>query len=481
MVWDDDKHGPRPLLPCVGGPILLPCAQQERTKGVNWYAIENLANPHYHGKESGVPILIIGYLERCGYNKLSSDNVVGSLNEIISAHRHILETWHNLGSNTYGPQVDRILLKSFKLFPQLDSLGTADVVNFYDRFQELSPMHLMAIMPFDSIMLKNRYEGLCIPGLGTRRYADSSRALMDFLPHLIPGSLSSRINATLAVVRCKTNNGYDYFWRVLKLTVPGFDPVVAILTPQWAEYDNIFQFSQAYLLYFCLQGKMHYHYTDCTKSGIFLRAIQHSDYADTVTMLQLHVNSYREDYDTGNLPPHLHLHGLAKSIHQNAQSRLRDIAFPRVRCFDVGTSSIQGLPSLPSVNCFERQDHPGATFHDRDRNGGGSHAREHNRQRPGRNKPCGLGSHGNDCLRQQRDPTCPDQNRHPYLTDVQCDAYKHVGHVAKHCNMLATALCLDCYMKHDLSKSTRDAVKKEWLARWKERLGNPNCTPMQVM
>jgi hypothetical protein len=91
-----------------------------------------LANPHYHGKESGVPTLTIGYLERCGYNKLSSDNVVRSLSEIISAHRHILETWHNPGSNTYGPQVDRILLKSFKLFPQLDYLGTADVVNFYD-------------------------------------------------------------------------------------------------------------------------------------------------------------------------------------------------------------------------------------------------------------------------------------------------------------------------------------------------------------
>ena len=81
---DDDKRGPRPSLPCVGGPILLPHAQQERTKGVNRYDIKNLANPHYHGKESGVPTLTIGYLERCGYNKLSLDDVVGSLNKIIS-------------------------------------------------------------------------------------------------------------------------------------------------------------------------------------------------------------------------------------------------------------------------------------------------------------------------------------------------------------------------------------------------------------
>jgi hypothetical protein len=79
---DDNDRGPRPSLPCVDGLILLPHTQQERAKGVNWYNIEILANPHYHCKESGVPTLTIGYLERCGYNKLSSDNVVGSLNKI---------------------------------------------------------------------------------------------------------------------------------------------------------------------------------------------------------------------------------------------------------------------------------------------------------------------------------------------------------------------------------------------------------------
>jgi hypothetical protein len=47
--------------------------------------------------------------------------------------------------------------------------------------------------------------------------------------------------------------------------------------------------------------------------------------------------------------------------------------------------------------------------------------------------------------------------------------------------MLTTALCLDCYMKHDLSKSTRDAAEKKWLACWKECLGNPDRTPRQVV
>jgi hypothetical protein len=203
-------------------------------------------------------------------------------------------------------------------------------VDFYDRFQELSPSHLLALIPFDGIMLKNRFEGLCVPGLGTRRYTTCSHVLMDFLPCLIPGTLSSQLNATLAAVCNKSNNRFDYLWRVLELTVPGFDPVVPIQTPLWSDSDNIFHFSQAYLLYFRLQAKMHFHYTDRVRSSTFLRAIQHSDYADTVTTLQSHVNSYREDFDTGFLPPHRWLHGLAESIHLNALTRLRDIATPHV-------------------------------------------------------------------------------------------------------------------------------------------------------
>ncbi len=67
-------------------------------------------------------------------------------------------------------------------------------------------------MPFDSIMLKNHYEGLFIPGLGTRQYVDCGRAMMDFLPRLIPGTLSSCMDVTLAAVRSESNNGYDYLW-----------------------------------------------------------------------------------------------------------------------------------------------------------------------------------------------------------------------------------------------------------------------------
>ena len=67
------------------------------------------------------------------------------------------------------------------------------------------------------------------------------------------------------------------------------------------------------------------------------------------------------------------------------------------------------------------------------------------------------------------------------MKDEQCAACRRVGHVAKHCEMLATAICLEKYMKKHLSPSLRDQVEKEWLERWKEKLDNPIRTPRQVL
>jgi hypothetical protein len=153
--------------PHLGGPILSPWQQKDRTPGVSRFDVEQLATPEYHGDKDGVVELTASFLGNCGYNMISTKDVVTCFNNIISAHRCIRESWHNPVTNTFGPQVDRILLKSFKLFPQLDSTATKDVVNFYDHLQELSTSHLLAIMPFDALVLKNYLEGFFIPGLGT--------------------------------------------------------------------------------------------------------------------------------------------------------------------------------------------------------------------------------------------------------------------------------------------------------------------------
>jgi hypothetical protein len=83
--YDDGTHG-RPSSPGLGSPILSPRAHQERVRGVNRFDIELLAHPLYHSRMDGVRALTVEFLANCGYNMIPSDDVVGSLNEIITAH-----------------------------------------------------------------------------------------------------------------------------------------------------------------------------------------------------------------------------------------------------------------------------------------------------------------------------------------------------------------------------------------------------------
>ncbi len=46
--------------------------------------------------------------------------------------------------------------------------------------------------------------------------------------------------------------------------------------------------------------------------------------------------------------------------------------------------------------------------------------------------------------------------------------------------MLATAICLKQYMKHNLLLAIHDTIEQDWLAKWKEWLGNLDVTPRQV-
>ena len=478
------SHDQRPRI--RGGLIVLPRhsdrAIHARTLGASRFDVVHLATEEYHVGMDGCILLTEDVLQDCGYShiKASVEDVVVCYNDIILVHNKVRELWYNAYAHTSGPQVDKILHKSLSVFPKLTSMRVEDVVGFYDRLQEVSMGYCLALLPFDAIVLKNRFEGLCPPGLGLIRYAAMCKAFMELLPWLLPVTLSPQVSAVLASVRYESNNGYDYLWRVLELAVPGFDPTVSITVPSWADADNIFHFAQAYLLYFRLHAKLNFHYDDRTRSGIFLRAIQFSEFADTVTTLQSHVNSFREEFEDGYLPPHLRLHGLATSIHQNTQARLRDIATPRARRLDDNFSRVQGVPICHRIG---RDGTPrGGGFKDRgaDRTDRARGRFDDDQHRGGHSTPP-SGARGGRPPRGRGQLARPDRNRRPFLPDVQCAACKRVGHVAKHCDMLATAICLERYMKHDMSTTLRDSIEKEWLDRWKERLGNPSQTPRQVL
>ncbi len=129
-------------------------------------------------------------------------------------------------------------------------------------------------------------------------------------------------------------------WGILALSVPGFDPTLHVAAPIWEDFLDILDFGHAHMLYFCFQAKLGLFLDDRKKSCTFLWAVQHTAYADVVTTLQTHVETF-QDFKEGYLPPHLCLMGLAQCIDKNSQSCVHDI-LPRVHC-------IQGFGEPPEL------------------------------------------------------------------------------------------------------------------------------------
>jgi hypothetical protein len=218
-------------------------------------------------------------------------------------------------------------------------------------------------MPFNTICIKNNYEGLFPPGLGTDMYPECSAAVLEILPRLLP-TTNMEILAIISSVSNASCNGYDLSWHVLELFVPGFDPTGLIAQPLWTRNSTILEFCQGHLLYFRLQVKKGVFFTsrDCT--NIFLQAVASSEYVDAVTTIQMSVDTYRHPEDDGHLPDQFRLSEIAMLVHNNAKHRICNIHAPRINRFLVPDSMwtdgynlddplylVQGY--CPQANCLE--------------------------------------------------------------------------------------------------------------------------------
>jgi hypothetical protein len=174
-------------------------------------------------------------VHKCGYTELNSTDVIKSYNDIIYLHAEVLDRWEHPCGLYRGPQVNHILEKGLPTFPRLTCLTVSDTVEFYDAFQMTSAIYLLPVMPFDCISLRIGFEALCPPGLGIQQYATIAWVLMEILPKILPRS-NTQINLIVNMVRMDSGNGYDLMWRVLKLSVLGFDPAIPVKLPRWGMF-----------------------------------------------------------------------------------------------------------------------------------------------------------------------------------------------------------------------------------------------------
>jgi hypothetical protein len=460
----------------LGGMIVSP-----RNADRHWQALAQrispfdvacLSNARYHGGSHGYQPLTEGIIHRCGYTEINSSDVLLAYNDIIEVHSRTCDNWEHPRGHYKGPQLERILEKGIGSFPRLSKLDVEHTVEFYDAFQKTAIIYLLPVMPFDCICIKMGFEALCPPGLGIPRYAMISRVLMELLPRLLPRS-DTQVSSLIDMVCMDSGNGYDLLWRVMALSVPGFDPTLQVKIPAWND-DNIFDFALSFLLYFRLQAKKGVVQDDRTNSISFLTAITEPAYANAITTLITCITNYVSGIDDGYLPLNLCIMGLASQLHTNARTRAHAV-IPRVRRtlgmsveeWDRG-AIIQGSPRVARL-ADDR-----APF--RDSRGGRGDSRQ------GASRPFVQGGRGNGRTdRPSRGRfTRPDRNDGPYRPDTICDACRRTGHVAANCDVLAIALFIEKY-KQDLSNDVKDKIETDWVARWHSAIGNPTKKPRRVM
>ncbi len=251
--------------------------RQARLLKLSCHDVDGLACNEYHGGPTGVNELTLKFIHACGYQTFpteDADDVLPCYSHIQLLHKKVRQAWFNPRTLQSGPSVDPILEKGLTLFPKLRETSTMETVAFYECLQQVSAAYLIPLMPFNAICIKNNYEGLFPPGLGTETYAECSAAILEILPRLLPIK-NTEILAIVSLVSNASRNGYNLLWRILELSVPGFDPTVPIAQPQWTRDSTILDFCQGHLLYFCLQAKKGVFFTlrDCT--NIFFGRLHH--------------------------------------------------------------------------------------------------------------------------------------------------------------------------------------------------------------
>jgi hypothetical protein len=304
--------------------------RQARHRWTSLFDVAGLASLAYHGGRYSIHTLEIPFMHLCGYQTISpaaAEDVLLCYRNIQQVHKKVRQGWINPCTQISGPSVERILEKGLLVFPKLKMLMTKDTVHFYDKLQELLAGYLLLLMPFNVIRLEFNFEGLFIPGLGTECYANCATALMEVLPCLLP-ALDSEVQVAISAIRGKSKNGYDLFWHVLELAVPGFDPTIPIDQPWWVQGTDVLEFSRDHELYFRLLAKKHVFIDARTRMNMFLHAITSSEYADVITTVQSHVDVFWHKDNDGFLPTHLRLCGIANMLHQNAKAQVRDVGLP---------------------------------------------------------------------------------------------------------------------------------------------------------
>lgn len=236
---------------------------------------------------------------------------------------------------------------------KLDSLSAELFVDWYGHFSFEIQCYSIGLTPFDAIMPKWAYVGLCLPAVGERRYLLMARALYSLLSKVLP--LDDQIVKECMDGHSGSFDGFCLLDSIMARFLPVFCASKTSSPPLWEDIGNIAHMAKLWKLHFCLSAKQGMAYTPVQQSMLFLDSIQEHSLLGPVTSLKGDVQKFSTgidefaDHDTP-MPMHLTITGLTSTLTSTASPLSTSVTFANTSRTASRTShSIRVQSSMPRL------------------------------------------------------------------------------------------------------------------------------------
>jgi hypothetical protein len=364
--------------------------------------------------------------------------------------------------------------KQIRNLPKLTNMDPETFVDWYTSMEdELMMITRVGLLPFDAIKINYQYVGLCIPGVGEKKFMEMGKILYRVFSKTLPHEFDV-VKQAFQNNSCRVKNGYRLLWDVMTTSLPAFCSYVKFQEPTWPPSRDVTTHAKRWILFFRFMSKTYSGYSNDTEQSLhFLRTIPEPALLSQVKSLEVSILNINEQViprlrGRADLPPHLCIDSLAKTLALTVQPLLNDLHFSPSTSATTMISPL-GFSSNThfNTNGYHLQPQPyGPTpaYEHHIMQGHIPHSpmvnwTEHNRSGTrsaggGGSFKCQSGAKGRGSGRRvQRENTTPK---------VICQACYAPGHEAVTCWTLARALLAYDFIKHTVDKQLLHQVQQNY-------------------
>lgn len=207
----------------------------------------------------------------------------------------------------------------------------------------------VGLLPFDAIKINYQYVGLCIPGVGEKKYYEMARVLYQACEKTMPLEVDAVKNA-FKNSSCQLRDGYKLLWTVMTTSQPAFCPYKRYPEPQWHLSRDVTTHAKRWILFFRFMGKSYHGYSSDTEQCLhFLRTIQEPALLSQVKSLEVNIHNINAEgplkfKGRASFPPYLLIDAMAETLAETVQPLDHELQYAPSTSM---TSYIQ--PPLPPI------------------------------------------------------------------------------------------------------------------------------------